>query len=58
MAVTTRLPVRLQVGDGAPVEIGSWEIDLSEPTPSRADFADLLRQAADEIAPATTEMRG
>lgn len=51
MAVTAKLPVRIQVGDGEPVEIGTWELDLNEPVPDRAAFAAMLRRAADEIAP-------
>lgn len=50
-ATLGRLPVRVQVGDGDPVEIGTWEVDLNEPLPGRAEFADMLRAAADEIAP-------
>lgn len=53
-ATLGRLPVRVSVGDGAPVEIGTWEITAHAETGrfevSTADFADMLRQAADEIA--------
>lgn len=51
MAVTAKLPVRIQVGDGEPVEIGTWEMDVTDPMPGRAEFAAMLRRAADEIAP-------
>lgn len=51
MAVTARLPVRITVGDGDPVDLGVWELDITKPIPSRAEFADMLRRAADEIAP-------
>lgn len=52
-----RLPVRVQVGDGEPVEIGTWDVrgdvDGRHVTVSadRAQFAEILRRAADELAP-------
>lgn len=58
MPVTlSSLPVRVQVGDGEPVQIGTWEVrgdvDGRHVTVSadRAQFAEILRRAADEIAP-------
>ena len=58
MAMTlARLPVRVQVGDGEPVEIGTWDVrgdvDGRNITVSadRAQFAEILRKAADELAP-------
>lgn len=58
MATTLgRLPVCITVGDGKPVQIGTWEVrgdvDGRNVTVSadRAQFAEILRQAADELAP-------
>lgn len=53
-ATLGRLPVRVSVGDGAPVEVGTWEITATTEgrlTVSTASFADVLREAANNIAP-------
>lgn len=54
MASTMRLPVRVAVGTGAPREIGIWELEADESGRFRVDtaeFAGVLRAAADELAP-------
>lgn len=50
---TARYPVRLQIGDGAPHEIGTWEItahtEAGHVEIAAADIAAMLREVADEI---------
>lgn len=52
---TARYPVRIQVGDGKPHDIGTWEItahaEQGRVNVSTADVAGMLRQTANEIAP-------
>lgn len=51
---TARYPVRIQIGDGKPHEIGTWEITAHHEGHvelSTSDVADMLRQTANEIAP-------
>lgn len=56
-ATLGRIPVRVQVGDGEPVQIGEWEVrgDVDDRhvtvSADRAQFAAILRRAADELAP-------
>jgi len=54
-ATLGRLPIRVTVGDGKPQDIGVWEIEANgedgQITVSTASFAEVLRKAANDLAP-------